>query len=201
MAEDNVQELITRFITETNRPVFLTVKAGTGKTTFLRSVKSTVNKNLAIVAPTAVAAINAGGVTIHSFFQVPFGPSIPGESSGLKPVSFEKSKLLKCLDLLIIDEISMVRADTLDYIDSLLRQVKGSVRPFGGVQLLMIGDLFQLPPVYEKDWPVLRNFYEGPYFFNSQVFKRFPLLTFELTKVYRQSDPVFIEILNSIRDG
>jgi len=201
MAENNIQELIDSFLTETNRPIFLTGKAGTGKTTFLRSVKSTINKNLAIVAPTAVAAINAGGVTIHSFFQVPFGPLVPGNDSELKQVSFEKSKLLKCLDLLIIDEISMVRADTLDYIDSLLRQIKGSVRPFGGVQLLMIGDLFQLPPVYEKDWFVLRNFYEGPYFFNSLVFKRFPLLTFELTKVYRQSDPVFIEILNSIRNG
>ncbi|MDO3643084.1 HRDC domain-containing protein [Mucilaginibacter sp. L3T2-6] len=201
MAGDNLQELITSFLTETNRPVFLTGKAGTGKTTFLRSVKSTINKNLAIVAPTAVAAINAGGVTIHSFFQVPFGPLVPGNDSELKPVSFEKSKLLKCLDLLIIDEISMVRADTLDYIDSLLRQIKGSVRPFGGVQLLMIGDLFQLPPVYEKDWHVLRNFYEGPYFFNSLVFKRSLLLTFELTKVYRQRDPVFIDILNSIRDG
>lgn len=201
MAAHTQQELITNFLIGTNRPIFLTGKAGTGKTTFLRTVKSTINKNLAIVAPTAVAAINAGGVTIHSFFQVPFGPLIPGEGPALKPLSFEKSKLLKCLDLLIIDEISMVRADTLDYIDSLLRQVKGSVRPFGGVQLLMIGDLFQLPPVYEKDWYVLRNFYEGPYFFNSQVFKRFPLLTFELTKVYRQSDPVFIEILNSIRNG
>lgn len=201
MAEDNLQELITSFLTKTNRPIFLTGRAGTGKTTFLRSVKSTINKSLAVVAPTAVAAINAGGVTIHSFFQVPFGPLVPGNDSELKSVSFEKSKLLKCLDLLIIDEISMVRADTLDYIDSLLRQIKGSVRPFGGVQLLMIGDLFQLPPVYEKDWFVLRNFYEAPYFFNSLVFKRFPLLTFELTKVYRQSDPVFIEILNSIRDG
>ena len=207
MIANEQQELIARFLRETNRPIFLTGKAGTGKTTFLRAVQSTITKNLAIVAPTAVAAINAGGVTIHSFFQVPFGPlapekdNQPTDSSTLKPVTHEKSKLLKCLDLLIIDEISMVRADTLDYIDSLLRQVKGSARPFGGVQLLMIGDLFQLPPVYEKDWPVLRNFYDGPYFFNSLAFKKIPLLTFELTKVYRQSDPVFIEILNGIRNG
>ena len=207
MIANEQQELIAKFLRETNRPIFLTGKAGTGKTTFLRAVQSTITKNLAIVAPTAVAAINAGGVTIHSFFQVPFGPlapekdNQPADSSTLKPVTHEKSKLLKCLDLLIIDEISMVRADTLDYIDSLLRQVKGSARPFGGVQLLMIGDLFQLPPVYEKDWPVLRNFYDGPYFFNSLAFKKIPLLTFELTKVYRQSDPIFIEILNGIRNG
>ncbi|WP_448698338.1 HRDC domain-containing protein [Mucilaginibacter sp. AW1-3] len=194
-------ELILRFIEQTNRPIFLTGKAGTGKTTFLRHIKSVVSKNLAIVAPTAVAAINAGGVTIHSFFQVPFGPQVPAGNFEFRQISQEKDKLLKCLDLLIIDEISMVRADTLDYIDSVLRQVKGSSRPFGGVQLLMIGDLYQLPPVYEKDWPVLQRFYKGPYFFHSMAFQQFPVLTFELTQVYRQKDPVFVDILNHIRDG
>lgn len=206
MVLEPFHELVLKFIENTNRPIFLTGKAGTGKTTFLRWIRANVTKNLAVVAPTAVAAINAGGVTIHSFFQVPFGPQVPvtdhnNHSTLLRQVSLEKSNILKCLDLLIIDEISMVRADTLDYIDTVLRQVKGSARPFGGVQLLMIGDLFQLPPVYEKDWPVLRNFYKGPYFFDSLAFQKFPVLTFELTQVYRQKDPVFVEILNSIRNG
>lgn len=206
MVLEPFHELVLKFIENTNRPIFLTGKAGTGKTTFLRWIRANVTKNLAVVAPTAVAAINAGGVTIHSFFQVPFGPQVPvtdynNHSTLLRQVSLEKSNILKCLDLLIIDEISMVRADTLDYIDTVLRQVKGSARPFGGVQLLMIGDLFQLPPVYEKDWPVLRNFYKGPYFFDSRAFQKFPVLTFELTQVYRQKDPVFVEILNSIRNG
>jgi hypothetical protein len=198
--------LVLKFIEHTNKPIFLTGKAGTGKTTFLRYIKANVTKNMAIVAPTAVAAINAGGVTIHSFFQVPFGPQIPTDQHNtlaisLAQISLEKAKLLKCLDLLIIDEISMVRADTLDYIDKVLRQLKGSSRPFGGVQLLMIGDLFQLPPVYEKDWPLLRNFYKGPYFFNSLAFNKFPVLMFELTQVYRQKDPLFVNILNHIRNG
>ncbi|MBW4888990.1 AAA family ATPase [Mucilaginibacter sp. HMF5004] len=194
-------ELVLRFIEQTDRPIFLTGKAGTGKTTFLRYIKASVSKNLAIVAPTAVAAINAGGVTIHSFFQVPFGPQVPGNNIEIRQVSQEKDKILKCLDLLIIDEISMVRADTIDYIDTVLRQVKGSSRPFGGVQLLMIGDLYQLPPVYEKDWPVLQRFYTGPYFFHSLAFQQVAVLTFELTQVYRQKDPVFVDILNDIRNG
>lgn len=207
MVLEPFHELVLKFIENTNRPIFLTGKAGTGKTTFLRWIRANVSKNLAVLAPTAVAAINAGGVTIHSFFQVPFGPQVPAVKDAdiyeLSPrqISQEKAKVLKCLDLLIIDEISMVRADTLDYIDTVLRQAKGSARPFGGVQLLMIGDLFQLPPVYEKDWPVLRNFYTGPYFFDSIAFKKFPVLTFELTQVYRQKDPLFVEILNHIRNG
>jgi len=207
MVLEPFHELVLKFIEQTNRPIFLTGKAGTGKTTFLRWIKSNVTKNLAIVAPTAVAAINAGGVTIHSFFQVPFGPQLPAVNDfdlyNLAPrqLSLEKAKMLKCLDLLIIDEISMVRADTLDYIDTVLRQTKGSARPFGGVQLLMIGDLFQLPPVYERDWHILNKFYSGPYFFQSLAFRKFPVLTFELTQVYRQKDPLFVEILNQIRNG
>ena len=207
MTPDPLHELIIDFIEKTNRPIFLTGKAGTGKTTFLRYIRSNTKKNLAVVAPTAVAAINAGGVTIHSFFQVPFGPILPTphtnaftEFSG-KSFGPEKSKIIKCLDLLIIDEISMVRADTLDYIDRVLRFVKGSSRPFGGVQLLMIGDLYQLPPVFQNDWHLLGKFYKGPYFFDSLIFREFPLLTFELSKVHRQSDPTFIEILNEIRNG
>ncbi|GAA4313510.1 helix-turn-helix domain-containing protein [Mucilaginibacter gynuensis] len=203
MVLEPFHQLVLNFIEHTNRPIFLTGKAGTGKTTFLRWIKSNITKNLAVVAPTAVAAINAGGVTIHSFFQVPFGPQLPATNGSyeIRQISLEKDKLLKCLDLLIIDEISMVRADTLDYIDAVLRQSKGSSRPFGGVQLLMIGDLFQLPPVYEKDWPVLKNFYTGPYFFHSLAFRQFHVLTFELTQVYRQKDPLFVEILNHIRNG
>ncbi|RYE55519.1 MAG: hypothetical protein EOP48_10045, partial [Sphingobacteriales bacterium] len=194
-------------IEKTNRPIFMTGKAGTGKTTFLRYICATTKKNLAVVAPTAVAAINAGGSTIHSFLQVPFGPIPPiahenvfTEFSG-KSFAPEKAKLIKCLDLLIIDEISMVRADTIDYIDRVLRFVKGSSKPFGGVQVLMIGDLYQLPPVFQNDWHLLGKFYKGPYFFDSLIFKEYPLLTFELTTVHRQNDPIFIEILNEIRDG
>jgi ribosomal protein S6 len=205
MKLDSLHELIIEFIEKTNRPIFMTGKAGTGKTTFLRYIRSNTKKNLAVVAPTAVAAINAGGVTIHSFFQVPFGPIIPmsnafSEFSG-KSFGPEKAKLIKCLDLLIIDEISMVRADTMDYIDRVLRFIKGNSSPFGGVQLLMIGDLYQLPPVYQKDWHLLGKFYKGPYFFDSLIFSEYPLHTFELTTVHRQSDPIFIKILNEIRNG
>jgi len=207
MKLNSLQQLIMDFIEKTDRPIFMTGKAGTGKTTFLRYIKANTTKNLAVVAPTAVAAINAGGVTINSFFQVPFGPLVPSTPitslSELfdKKVGYEKTKLLKCLDLLIIDEISMVRADMIDYIDTVLRAVKGISKPFGGVQLLMIGDLYQLSPVFQKDWHVLRNYYTGPYFFDSLAIRKTNLLTFELEEVYRQSDPVFVEILNSVRDG
>lgn len=207
MKLDPQHQLIIDFIEKTNRPIFMTGKAGTGKTTFLRYIQSSSKKNLAVVAPTAVAAINAGGVTIHSFFQVPFGPippvSINNTFSEFSSKSFgiEKAKLIKYLDLLIIDEISMVRADTIDYIDRVLKFIKGNALPFGGVQLLMIGDLYQLPPVFQNDWNVLGKFYTGPYFFDSLIFKKHPLLTFELEKVHRQSDPTFIEILNEIRNG
>ncbi|MEJ5995661.1 HRDC domain-containing protein [Pedobacter sp. Du54] len=207
MKLDSLHHLIIDCIEKTNKPIFLTGKAGTGKTTFLHYIRSTTKKNLAVVAPTAVAAINAGGLTIHSFFQVPFGPILPVspthafiEFSG-KSFGTEKAKLIKCLDLLIIDEISMVRADVIDYIDRVLRFVKGSSRPFGGVQLLMIGDLYQLPPVFQNDWHLLAKFYKGPYFFDSLIFREYPLLTFELTTVHRQSDPIFIELLNEIRNG
>ncbi|TDE17137.1 HRDC domain-containing protein [Dyadobacter psychrotolerans] len=206
MVLNQLHELILKFVENTDKPIFLTGKAGTGKTTFLHHIRTTVSKNMAVVAPTAVAAINAQGVTLHSFFQIPFGPLRPSTESSadqapLKQINQEKAKVLRNLNLLIIDEISMVRADTLDYIDSILRQVRASSRPFGGVQLLMIGDPYQLPPVYQNDWPVLSKFYSGPYFFDSLVFNKFPFLTFELTQVFRQKDPVFIDILNGVRNG
>ncbi|MCX2574940.1 AAA family ATPase [Pedobacter sandarakinus] len=199
--QDN--QLILDFLATTSQPIFLTGKAGTGKTTLLRKIKETTSKNFAVVAPTAVAAINAGGVTIHSFFQMPFGPIIPNHQKERKIQKYaeDKLKLLKCLELLIIDEISMVRADMLDFIDSTLQQAKASKQPFGGVQLLMIGDLYQLSPIAHDAWHILRNYYLSPYFFDSLVFKQISLVTFELQKVYRQSDPLFLEILNRIREN
>lgn len=199
-------QIILDFLTSTNRPIFLTGKAGTGKTTLLRHIKNTIDKNFAVVAPTAVAAINAGGVTLHSFFQIPFGPLIPlrtesGEHNQAIKYSEEKIRLLKCLELLIIDEISMVRADLIDFIDLTLRKVKGSNRPFGGVQILMIGDLYQLSPIFHDAWHILKDYYQSPYFFDSQAFKAIDITTFTLEKVYRQSDPVFLEILNKIREN
>ncbi len=198
----NVQDLVIKFLEECNAPVFLTGKAGTGKTTLLHRIKTVTAKNLAVVAPTAVAAINAGGTTIHSFFQMPIGPLPPnsGEPLAMR-MSREKMLVVIKLELLIIDEISMVRADTLDHIDTLLRQVKGSAQAFGGVQVLMIGDLFQLPPVWERDWPILGRYYQGPYFFNSLVLQKHTFFTLELNKVYRQTDQTFISILNEIRHG
>ncbi|RZK21299.1 MAG: helicase [Pedobacter sp.] len=201
---DQNNQLILDFIKYTNQPIFLTGKAGTGKTTLLRKIKSETKKNFAVVAPTAVAAINAGGVTIHSFFQMPFGPIIPlANNQQTKELKYneEKTKLLKCLELLIIDEISMVRADMLDFIDQSLKKVKGSNLPFGGVQVLMIGDLYQLSPIAHDAWHILKEYYLSPYFFDSQILKLVTLITFELNKVYRQSDPLFLDILNRIREN
>jgi len=197
-------QLILDFLEKTNQPIFLTGKAGTGKTTLLKKIKEKTKKNFAVVAPTAVAAINAGGVTIHSFFQMPFGPIIPlAKEQPFKTLKYndEKTKLLKCLELLIIDEISMVRADMLDFIDHSLKQVKGSSLPFGGVQVLMIGDLYQLSPIAHDAWHILKAYYLSPYFFDSQILKSVSLVTFELKKVYRQSDPLFLDILNRMREN
>lgn len=207
MQLDIHHQTILDYLTQTDKPIFLTGRAGTGKTTFLQHIRLNLAKEMVVVAPTAVAAINAGGVTIHSFFQVPLGPLAPGVSGKSRPqpairsVNPEKEKMLRRMQLLIIDEISMVRADTLDYIDALLRLVRASGRPFGGVQLLMIGDPYQLPPVANHDWDMLSAFYKSPYFFDSLVWGRSGFLTFELSRVYRQNDPVFIDILNSVRDG
>jgi hypothetical protein len=199
---DGKNQFLLDFLSQTDHPIFLTGKAGTGKTTLLHEIKNAIKKNIVVVAPTAVAALNAGGTTIHSFFQVPFGPLLPGELNDLTVrYSPDKLRILKCLELLIIDEISMVRVDTIDYLDKILRKVNITSRPFGGVQVLMIGDLFQLPPVSHNDWPILKNFYRSHYFFDSQVFNQVPMAIFELTYVYRQSDQVFINILNGIREN
>lgn len=208
---DNPQlQLAHNFTEHTGTHVFLTGKAGTGKTTFLKKLKETTPKRMIVVAPTGVAAINAGGVTIHSFFQMPFGPYVPGESQnsgntprqGFQKISREKINIMKSIDLLVIDEISMVRADLLDGIDETLRRHRNRYKPFGGVQLLMIGDLQQLAPVAKEDeWAILRQYYDSPFFFSSRALKSTNYVTIELKHIYRQSDPVFINLLNKIRDN
>ncbi|MBD2755541.1 HRDC domain-containing protein [Spirosoma validum] len=195
-------DLAHNFVLHTNRNIFLTGKAGTGKTTFLHQIKQLSAKRLAVVAPTGVAAINAGGVTIHSLFQLPFGPLVPGSTQreGRK-FNRDKINLLRTLDLLVIDEISMVRADVLDGIDEILRRYRSSSQPFGGVQLLLIGDMQQLPPVIKDDeWELLRPYYETGYFFGSRALRQTPYVSIELTHIYRQSDERFISLLNSIRE-
>lgn len=205
-------KLALDFVMCTDKCIFLTGKAGTGKTTFLQNLKKNVSKRMAIVAPTGVAAINAGGVTIHSFFQMPFGPVIPFDEEGgtsnfhlnqqIKRFRRDKIKLIKSLDLLVIDEISMVRADLLDGIDQTLRYYRHPEKPFGGVQVLMIGDLHQLPPVVkDEDWQILRPYYPDLYFFNSRVYSQSQPVCIELNHIYRQSDPRFIDLLNSIREN
>ena len=191
------------FVEHTGISIFLTGKAGTGKTTFLRTLKERSNKRNIIVAPTGVAAIYAGGMTIHSFFQLPLSPFVP--NSNIKnrfDYSKEKRKIMRTLDLLIIDEISMVRADVLDAIDSVLRRFREPNKPFGGVQLLMIGDLQQLTPVVTpEEEELLKHYYETPYFFGSKALCSISYVTIELTHVYRQQDDTFISLLNNIREG
>ena len=164
-------ELAYNFVRNTDKNIFLTGKAGTGKTTFLHRIKAEAVKRMAVVAPTGVAAINAKGVTIHSLFQLPFGPLLPDRAKAeMRQRRFNRKKinLLKSLDLLVIDEISMVRADLLDGIDRVLRRYRDYSKPFGGVQLLMIGDLNQLPPVVkQEEWELLRQYYRTAYFFGS----------------------------------
>ena len=191
------------FVEHTGISVFLTGKAGTGKTTFLRAVKKHSTKRSLIVAPTGVAAINAGGMTIHSFFQLPLSPFLP-EINVTKRYAFskEKRKIIRTLDLLIIDEISMVRADVLDAMDSVLRRYRDHNKPFGGVQLLMIGDLQQLTPVVTaEEEALLQRYYDTPYFFASKALQAINYVTIELTHVYRQQDSGFITLLNNIREG
>ena len=191
------------FVENTGRSIFLTGKAGTGKTTFLKTIVEKSRKRPIVVAPTGVAAINAGGVTIHSFFQLPFSPYVPGAKVESKfDFSREKRKIIASIDLLIIDEISMVRADLLDAVDNVLRRFRDHYQPFGGVQLLMIGDLAQLTPVVTpEDEQVLRPYYDTPYFFGSKALQQIDYVTIQLEHVYRQQDTSFIEILNQIRDG
>ena len=206
MSVNEQLELAWQFVERTGVNVFLTGKAGTGKTTFLRQLKERSPKRMIVVAPTGVAAINAGGVTIHSFFQFPLAPYVPGSSFNTKDERFrfskEKKRIIRTLDLLVIDEISMVRADLLDQIDAVLRLHKDKSRPFGGVQLLMIGDLSQLAPVVkESDWTMLREYYRTPYFFGSLALQQTQHVTIELQHVYRQTDTNFINILNEVREN
>lgn len=200
-------------IEHTNRSVFLTGKAGTGKTTFLNEFVKKTRKKHIVVAPTGIAAINAGGVTIHSMFGLPLRTFLPttdridgslGNNIADLQQHFkyrkDKLKLLREVEVLIIDEVSMLRADVLDMMDFSLRFIRRNNQRFGGVQMLFIGDLYQLPPVV-RDEHILKMFYQSPFFFDSLAIKDIPLLTIELTKVYRQTDEEFLEILNAIRDG
>ena len=191
------------FVEKTGKSVFLTGKAGTGKTTFLRKVVQESRKRVVVVAPTGIAAINAGGVTIHSFFQLPLHPFIPGVKIESKfAFSKEKRSIIKTIDILVIDEISMVRSDLLDAVDSVLRRFRNKNKPFGGVQLLMIGDLQQLTPVVtEEEAQLLSSYYTTPYFFGSRALSQVDYLTIELSQVYRQQDEKFISILNAVRSG
>lgn len=201
-----------KLIQYTNTSVFLTGRAGTGKSTFLKYICQTTHKKHIVLAPTGIAAINAGGVTIHSFFKIPFRPILPNDPDlsekdrriyDFLKYNKDKTHLLKEIELLIIDEISMVRCDILDFIDQVLRIFTGNRNlPFGGKQILMVGDAFQLEPVVKRDeWQILSKYYKTPYFFSAGVFQRIPLVQIELRKVYRQSDPVFVEILDRIRQN
>lgn len=214
---NSIFDKILSFIDYTNQSIFLTGKAGTGKTTLLKRIKEESTKKMVVVAPTGVAAMNAKGTTINSFFQLPTGSFFPGDislenlQSGILSIqsmvsdlsySRDKLTLLNELELLIIDEVSMVRCDLIDVIDAILRTVRKTSSPFGGVQLLLIGDLYQLPPVTKReDWAFLSRAYASPYFFESHVIRRNPLLQIELTTVFRQTEPEFISILNDIRNN
>ena len=203
--ETNPQlELAHNLLKYTDTHLFLTGKAGTGKTTFLHNLKASSPKRMIVLAPTGVAAINARGVTIHSFFQLSFAPFVPGTKSENEFFRFSKEKIniMKSIDLLIIDEISMARADLLDAVDAVLRHFRRNELPFGGVQLLMIGDLEQLAPVVKEDeWELLSPYYKTPFFFDSQALKKTSFVCVELKMVYRQSDEVFINMLNRIREN
>lgn len=217
--EYNAAGIAAKFINQTSKPVFLTGKAGTGKTTFLRNIIEHTHKNAIIVAPTGIAAINAGGVTIHSQFGIPFGLFIPDSSFRIDTFKVkintpytmvkhlnmrdQKRKLLQELELLVIDEVSMLRADLLDTIDFVLKSVRRQQhKPFGGVQVLFIGDLMQLPPVVkEEEWNILKQYYNSIYFFDARVLKTEKPVYIELDKIYRQTDSTFIDLLNNLRNN
>ena len=209
---------VLQFINQTNRSVFLTGKAGTGKTTLLKEIILTTHKNCVVVAPTGIAALNAGGVTIHSLFQLPFGGFIPNdyapnfsESSKFESkaslrrhfnMSVLKRSVIQNMELLIIDEVSMLRCDLLDAIDFMLQSVRKKSQPFGGIQILFIGDLLQLPPIIkDEEWRTLRKFYKGRFFFHSHVIQQNPPLYIELSKIFRQTDQQFISVLNNLRNN
>ena len=215
---NTIFSLANDLVNHTSKNIFLTGKAGTGKTTFLKYVRENSPKQMAVIAPTGVAAINAGGVTIHSFFQLPFSPFVPetkgftvnGEDANNKHtllgrlrLTSERRKVMQELELLIIDEISMVRCDVLDAIDLVLRHVRNRhMERFGGVQVLFIGDMYQLPPVIkEQEWSMLRDYYQSPFFFHSHVMKDEPPVYIEFTKIYRQSEEQFIRLLNKVRNN
>ena len=207
-----------QFINQTNRSIFLTGKAGTGKTTLLKEIIQSTHKNVVVVAPTGIAALNASGVTIHSMFQLPFGGFIPENSAPQfsNAVKFEskntlarhfkmsglKKAVIRNMELLIIDEVSMLRSDLLDAMDFMMQSVRKKKIPFGGVQVLFIGDLLQLPPVIrDEEWKTLRNYYKGKFFFHSHVIQQNPPLYIELSKIFRQTDDIFISILNNLRNN
>lgn len=216
--ETNVEfNYASDFVKHTDRLVYLTGKAGTGKTTFLKYLKETTNKNVVILAPTGVAAINAGGQTIHSFFQIPFGPFVINDKRLRTSKDFgetdettiystfryreDKRIILEKLELLVIDEISMVRCDTLDVIDRVLKVFRKKPHlPFGGVQVILIGDTFQLPPIADfEQWKILKDFYQSPFFFSSKIVIENQPIYIELKKIYRQKEQEFIDLLNKIR--
>lgn len=213
--EDNLQyELALKCINRTDLSLFLTGKAGTGKTTFLKNLKDTCEKKYVVVAPTGIAAINAGGVTINSFFQLPPEPYLPDfpefmtayDTKDHRKMQRFKWGLMKALELLVIDEISMVRADMMDAISDTLKKARHSEEPFGGVQVLMIGDIYQLPPVVtEKEAPYINSVYKSPFFFSSRAFKdmfvKDKIVSIELQKVYRQENLDFVKVLNKFRDN
>ena len=211
MEKDVIFETAERYVKATGRSVFLTGKAGTGKTTFLKYITETTAKRFVVLAPTGVAAINAGGSTIHSFFQLPLCPYLPDVKELVteyqmperyRSLRKERVKIIRTLDLLIIDEISMVRADLLDAVDMTLRKYRRDDRPFGGVQLLMIGDAQQLSPVVkDNERQYMSQVYPSPYFFHSKALSKLQYITIELQKVHRQKDADFLEILNAVREN
>ena len=205
-ATNEQTQLAWNIIETTNTNLFLTGKAGTGKTTFLKRLKEESSKRIVVVAPTGIAAINAGGVTIHSFFQLSFAPFLPDAQYKTKEQQYrfskQKIRVIQSIDTLVIDEISMVRADLLDAVDSVLRRFRKNGLPFGGVQMVMIGDLGQLAPVAKDDeWQLLSRYYQTPYFFSSLALQRTRYAIVELKKVYRQNDTHFLDILNKVRDN
>ena len=205
---NEIFDLAYRFVTETSENIFLTGKAGTGKTTFLKYLKENATKNIVVAAPTGVAAINAGGVTLHSLFQLPFHPFLPTRNHKeelLSKIRYNKQRqqLLRKMELLVIDEISMVRCDVMDAIDTILKSIRRNYdTPFGGVQLLCIGDLHQLPPVAQNhEWSILQEYYSSPFFFDSMAIKEQMPLLIELNKIYRQKEDSFVRLLNKVRNN